>query len=175
MDNFNFIHNSTKFAKIRQSLYGITLAIISNYSNTKIYEGNKSYLIKDNTLNIIKKSCEYFGSTFEGRRRGTRILTGYSTKSPIIIEESKDIIFFPTSSPRSKNCSWISLNNVKDYRKIDKNTEIIFKNMSKISVNISYYVFTNLILRATRLNYVLNERKIVKKAKKTAKKKDNVV
>ena len=56
-----------------------------------------------------------------------------------------------------------------------KNTEIIFKNMSKISVNISYYVFTNLILRATRLNYVLNERKIVKKAKKTAKKKDNVV
>ena len=152
-----------------------TLAIISNYPNTKIYEGNKSYLIKDNTLNIIKKSCEYFGSTFEGRRRGTQILTGYSTKSPIIIEESKDIIFFPTSSPRSKNCSWISLNNVNDYRKIDKNTEIIFKNMSKISVNISYYVFTNLILRATRLNYVLNERKIVKKAKKTAKKKDNVV
>lgn len=46
-----------------------TLAIISNYPNTKIYEGNKSYLIKDNTLNIIKKSCEYFGSTFEGRRR----------------------------------------------------------------------------------------------------------
>ena len=104
-----------------------TLAIISNYPNTKIYEGNKSYLIKDNTLNIIKKSCEYFGSTFEGRRRGTRILTGYSTKSPIIIEESKDIIFFPTSSPRSKNCSWISLNNVKDYRKIDKNTEIVMK------------------------------------------------
>ena len=25
-----------------------TLAIISNYPNTKIYEGNKSYLIKDN-------------------------------------------------------------------------------------------------------------------------------
>ena len=156
-----------------------TLAIISNYPNTKIYEGNKSYLIKDNinqtVQEVLEHSCEYFGSTFEGRRRGTRILTGYSTKSPIIIEESKDIIFFPTSSPRSKNCSWISLNNVKDYRKIDKNTEIIFKNMSKISVNISYYVFTNLILRATRLNYVLNERKIVKKAKKTAKKKDNVV
>ena len=152
-----------------------TLAIISHYPNARIYEGTKSYLIKDNTYNIIKKSCEYFGSTFEGRRRGTKILTGYATKSPIIIEESRDIIFFPTSSPRSKECSWISLNNVNDYRKRDNSTEIIFKNKSKILINISYYAFTNLILRATRLNYVLNERKIVKKAKKPAKKKDNVV
>ena len=33
------------------------------------------------------------------------------------IEETNEIIFFPTESSKSANCIWISLNNIKSYEK----------------------------------------------------------
>ena len=66
-------------------------------------------------MNIIKRSCEYFGSSYNGRHEGTKKLIGISHKAPIIIEESKNLIYFPTSSPRLLDCVWIGLNNIKDY------------------------------------------------------------
>ena len=136
-----------------------TLAIISNYPNTKIYEGNKSYLIKDNTLNIIKKSCEYFGSSYLGRHEGTKSLIGVSHKSPIIIEESREIIFFPTNSPRIYECAWISLKNLQNYKKGKDNTTIIFNNGHLLNLDISYGSLDNQVLRAARLESVLRLRK----------------
>ena len=60
-------------------------------------------------MKIIENSCRYFGSSYNGRHIGTKNLTGINYKSPIIIEETKNIIFFPTTSPKQSDCSWISL------------------------------------------------------------------
>ena len=127
--------------------------------NTKIIENDNEYFINKNSLKIMEHSCEYFGSSYEGRKEGTKKLLGITHKSPIIIEESRKIIFFPTCSPESSECIWINLEKISDYFKIDtKKSAIRFKNGDILEFNISYGSLTNQILRATRLKYILEER-----------------
>lgn len=83
-----------------------TMALIPiNDDQTKIIEKDNIFIINDNIMNIIKNSCEYFGSSYLGRKEGTKKLTGITHKSPIIIEESNKLIYFPTESPRLDSCS----------------------------------------------------------------------
>ena len=78
---------------------------------------------------------------------------------PIIIEESKEIIFFPTSSPRLYECCWVSLKNIDKYQKLEKNALVLFNNGYLLELDISYGSLDNQILRATRLESVLRMRK----------------
>ena len=48
----------------------------------------------------------------------TKRLININSKSPIIIEESRNIIFFPLKSIREKSNIWISYNNLEKYVKI---------------------------------------------------------
>jgi competence protein ComK len=146
-----------------------TLAIIAKNANTAmIYENNAHFCIKEIPNEIMEESCEYFGSTFNGRQLGTTKLIGITHKVPIIIEESKNIIFFPTSSPRLSDCSWISLNNIKTVSKTNdqKGCIITFKNGKEIKINTSYNIINNQILRASKLLLELTLRKNKEKAKK---------
>lgn len=140
-----------------------TLAIIPiDEYTSKVYEEDEDYIINKSSNSIIKQNCEFYGSSYEGRCIGTKSLTGIKTKYPIIIEESRNIIFFPTSSSRTKQSSWIALNKVKSYVK-DKNTSRIqFKNETKINLDISYYSLDNQICRAIMLKSKLYERKFEK-------------
>lgn len=140
-----------------------TLALISLENKTKVFEKNKTFTVNKEVLKIMEDSCSYFGSSLSGRQKGTEKLIGVSYKAPVIVEESKNIIFFPTTSPRTKNCNWISLNNLERY--YSKNNKIIleFKNKQKIMLNLSYGIIDNQILRATRLESVLRGRKNEKK------------
>ena len=107
----------------------------------------------------MEHSCEYFGSSYEGRKEGTKKLLGITHKSPIIIEESRKIIFFPTSSPENQDCIWINLEKIDKYYKVDHKKSVIkFKNGELMEFDISIGSLTNQILRATRLKYVLEER-----------------
>ena len=128
---------------------------------SKIYESNNEYEVNLNTSKVIEHSCEYFGSTMEGRQLGTKALIGVTHKSPIYIEESSNIIFFPLNSPRNENCSWVSFNNILSYKqgKDQKSTIIKFKNGKELEVLASIGTVTNQILRSSRLQVVLNDRK----------------
>jgi competence protein ComK len=148
-----------------------TLAIIAKNNNSSlIYEDNENFIIKEVPNEIMEESCEYFGSTFTGRQIGTTKLIGITHKVPIIIEESKGIIFFPTASPRLDNCSWLSLNNIKSIKKLNnkKGCLITFKNGKNLNVNTSYNIINNQILRASKLQLEITLRKnqeILKKSK----------
>ena len=107
----------------------------------------------------MEDSCQFFGSSLLGRQKGTTRLIGVSHKAPIIVEESKEIIFFPTLSPRKSSCSWISLKNIDSYYNKNKSVLIKFKNNSQLELNMSYGIIDNQILRATRLESVLRSRK----------------
>ena len=138
-----------------------TIALIPISTNeTKVIEEDNVYIISKSTTEIVKDSCEYFGSSFEGRKEGTKNLVGITYKAPIIIEESRNIIFFPTSSPRFENCTWISLNHVNDYINNQGNGLIKFKNGISIELTTSFGSLENQVLRATRLESVLRRRKI---------------
>ena len=141
-----------------------TLAIIPLGENiSKVYEEEAEYIVSKSPNAIIKDNCEFYGSSYDGRCRGTKKLTGIKSKFPIIIEESRNIIFFPTASIRSNENSWIALNNIKDYQECNLNSNITFKNNENLELDISYYSLDNQICRAHMLNSKLYDKKVEKK------------
>ena len=62
-------------------------------NSSRIIENNESYVINVPPMQVLEHSCEYFGSSFNGRKEGTKKLLGITHKSPIIVEESRKIIF----------------------------------------------------------------------------------
>ena len=141
-----------------------TLAIIPlDNSTSMIYEEDTEYVVKKSSNSIIKDNCEFYGSSYQGRCVGTKTLTGIKSKFPIIIEESRNIIFFPTSSSRTKQSSWIALNKIKSYSRKEYISEVEFKNNNKIDLDISYYSLENQICRAIILKSKLYERKLEEK------------
>ena len=93
-----------------------TLAIIPiNDNSSKVYEEETEYVVNKNVHKIIDFNCKFYGSSYAGRCEGTKYLLGIKSKYPIIIEESRNLIFFPTSSTRKLDNAWISLNKIKNY------------------------------------------------------------
>ena len=143
--------------------YEITLdtaAIIGiNEKSTKIVENKKDYIINDNSYAVMEHSCEYFGSSYNGRCLGSKKMLGANYKVPIIVEESNELIFFPISEIEKPGCIWISL---KWFDKVvvDNNTTYIcLKNGKKIPTTISKYSIENQVLRSSKLHLILSERK----------------
>ena len=137
-----------------------TIALIPITSTkTKVYELENEFVVDKSGLKIMEESCEFFGSSLEGRQKGTKRLIGITHKSPVIVEESRNIIFFPTNSPRLEKCCWISLNNLENISKLPNNTLLIFKNSRELYLDISFNILDNQILRATRLESVSRKRR----------------
>lgn len=137
-----------------------TLAIVPiSESKTKIYEDKNVIIVSKNSQKIIEENCVYYGSSYQGRKKGTVELTGVTHKSPILIEDSNSIIFFPTSSPRLKTCSWISLNNLETSYSNGLSSILKFQNDLTIKLPVSGKIINNQILRATRLEAILLRRK----------------
>lgn len=142
---------------------GSTLAVIALPGNrSRIYEEEREFDLNVAPTSIIDHSCRFFGSSYAGRFEGTKNLLGINYKAPIIIEESRELIFFPTSSPRFEDCSWISMNHLKEYQHSGKYSKILFYNGLELPLHISYGSLQNQALRATRLQVVLRSRKLNK-------------
>ncbi len=138
-----------------------TLAIVPDQGKSVVYEDEERYLVKQTPYEIMEASCLYFGSSYNGRREGAKEILGAEYKVPIVIDDSSNIIVFPTTSPLSQDCVWLSLSHIKDYKKIDaNNTKIIFNNGKEIVVPSSYRTIENQISRASRLDYILRRRKL---------------
>ena len=138
-----------------------TLAIMSeDRGKSKILEDGNNYIINQKPYNIIDHSCKYFGSSYEGRKQGSKEIIGANYKLPIIVEDGRNIVFFPTLSADDDDCMWIAVNKIKNYEESEFNTtKITFLNNESIIVPLSYRSIQNQIFRATRLSYLLNERK----------------
>ncbi len=102
----------------------------------------------------------FFWKFIYGRHEGTKSVLGINYKSPIVVEESNEIIFFPTASPRVEECHWISLKHVDKFEKNGLKTKILFKNGQELNLNVSYGSLENQLLRATRLQSIMRDRKI---------------
>lgn len=142
-----------------------TLAVIStSFKKAKIIEKDTEYHVESSGYEVMDYSCQYFGSSYQGRVLGSKNLLKANYKLPVIVEETKNMIFFPTTTPTGEDCCWISLKDVKNYEALGKNTVIYFKNGAQIVVPTSKASIENQILRSSRLACILEERKNVKKA-----------
>ena len=138
-----------------------TLAIVPNQKKgSLVYEDEFRYLVNQTPYTIMEESCKYFGSSFEGRREGAREMLGAEYKVPIVVEDSDNLILFPTTSPLSPDCCWISLKRIKKYYCIDQNhTKIVFDNGKEIIIDCSFRTIENQVSRGSRLDFILRSRK----------------
>lgn len=138
-----------------------TLAIIPIIPDkSKIIETNKEYIVNKKVYEIMENSCCYFGSSLSGRTEGSKKLLGTGYKIPIIVEESKEIIFFPTTSPLKNECCWVAIQHIKNCNFFEEDKTIInFENNNELIINVPYFSIKNQILRATRLESILRKRK----------------
>lgn len=137
--------------------------VIMPYGNNKsrVYEFDDEFIVNKEVSEIIKNSCLYFGSSLDGRKEGTKHLINCEMKVPIIIEDSQNLIIFPTFSYRNKKNVWISYNNLLKYSKLDnEHTKLSFKQAKDVTVEIKYNIIDNQIIRCIKLESVLNKRRL---------------
>ncbi|MFS0782944.1 competence protein ComK [Bacillus sp. 1P06AnD] len=132
--------------------------IVEGKQSSHVTEVESEFAARGKPIDIIKKSCEYFGSDYEGRRRGTRHLTGYTHKAPIEIEKSFSIFMFPTSSPERDDCIWISSSHILRFSKNGPfETNVLFRNKKHICLPISFSVFESQVARTAILKSKLEQ------------------
>jgi len=133
--------------------------LIVNPDSAKVIEEGKELFINQPVHKIISSSCRYFGSTLEGRMQGTKEMININYKPPIIIEESREMIFFPITSSFERQFHWIALHAVKNYQSLENQTLITFQNGELLTLPVSFSSFDNQYLRATKLLMILRRRK----------------
>jgi len=140
-----------------------TMAIIPMEYGSKIYskilEVDEELISPFKPYEIIKKSCQYFGSSYEGRKEGTRELIGITHKAPIVIDTNTSIYFFPTTSPVNIQCIWFAHDHILSHRKDSSNqTIVVFRNKQSLIAPVSYRSFQNQVLRTALLKTKLMQR-----------------
>ncbi len=126
---------------------------------TKVIEKQRSFIINRSVYEILSYSCEYYGSSLEGRMKGAKKQLGMGYKLPITIEGSQEIIIFPTTSPTRDDCSWIAIKNIDTYRAIDNCVEVHFFGGAKEIFELSIDSLENQMFRATKLMMIIRNRK----------------
>ncbi len=140
-----------------------TMALIPiNEHQTLVKEVKKDYLINKKAYEIMEESCEYYGSSYKGRVVAAKKMLDTHYKVPILLEESENIVFFPTKSAELDDCCWINYNFIKEYKKNGKKVKITFSNNQKENFDISKLSLENQISRSSRLELISRKRKINK-------------
>ncbi len=134
---------------------GKTLIIYYNNFNTVMINTDGKIIINGNFIrSILNKSCIFYGSSLNGRLKGSKDLLKCRYKLPIIISESNRLIFFPVNK-----YFWINFNMIESFEKKKNHTIITFKNGYKRSIFVSYRVVNNQMLKCSRLWLEYLERK----------------
>ena len=106
-----------------------TLAVVPNECNgSLIYEDKDRYIVKQTPYQVMESSCLYFGSSYKGRKEGTKNILGAEYKVPIIVDDSDNIIVFPTTSP-------LFISKLTSF-KAQKYSFFLLLFLSKIAINI---------------------------------------
>ena len=150
--------------KVREADYSInrfTMAIIpkENKFCSEVLEYEKEIIVDKRPLDVIDQSCRYFGSSYSGRKTGTKDLMRVTHKSPIVIDPANSIYFFPTTSSTRADCAWISHSFVKEYSATkDYNTNVTFTNGKQIILPLSAKSFENQLFRTAQLRTTISSR-----------------
>lgn len=119
---------------------------------SQVHEISGTFIVPRKPIEIIKHSCTYFGSTYNGRVLGAQKLLNATHKIPIVVDSATSLYFFPTSSAAREDCHWISLELILRHYPTELNfTKIVFRNNRTIDFPCSYTIIKNQLLRTAYL------------------------
>ncbi|RWZ55198.1 competence protein ComK [Halobacillus fulvus] len=141
-----------------------TMALIAKHREdgsiiTIVLESKGTYTVEKCPSQIVDESCRYFASSLEGRMSGTKQITNYTHKPPIVISEAMQIYFFPIISPKRKDCTWVAHKFIRSYNgETDQTTTIQFTNGSSVNIPVSIGMFANQVQRTAHFRVILEDR-----------------
>lgn len=143
----------------------ITMAVLSTVSSDGqqgaiVLEESQEYQVPVTPTKMVDSACVLYGSSLRGRLDGTRGISQITHKAPIAIDPASGIYFFPTMSPKHKQCSWISHSHVKHIEAENNNsqTTVHFRNGQMITIDVSFGIMLNQQHRTAQFRYALNLR-----------------
>lgn len=133
-----------------------TIAVLPLQKEKNIYsqviETDKTFQVKMKPMQIIDRSCRYYGSSYAGRKAGTFEIINVSHKPPIAVDHVNNIFMFPTLSSSRPQCGWISLKHVEDCNPTDlDNTNVFLKNGRTLELPVSSASFQHQVHRTAWL------------------------
>ncbi|MEH7460011.1 competence protein [Bacillus pseudomycoides] len=127
---------------------------------TRVIEVEDSFFMFQKPLDIVERSCRKHGSSFLGRKEGTKELTRITHKAPIAISPTDQLYFFPTYSYSRKECAWLSHFHIVSNRELaDGNLIIRFINGLAVKLEMSKSSFENQQNRTAKLRTEYEDRK----------------
>jgi competence protein ComK len=96
-----------------------TLFMIPDYDRhdrvcTLVQEGKESLIVSQSPKKILEDTMKYYGFTLEGAINGAKAVLGNYHMVPIVVSAPLNMYWFPTQSPSSEHCIWISLVHIED-------------------------------------------------------------
>lgn len=129
---------------------------VENENNVLIIEKKSKICFKSDCLKIIKFSCNYYGHSYKIQRQFIIDNFNFYIKTPIVLSEYEMIIFFPTTTPKSKECIWIAYNNIERYVSENNYTKIFFKGGKVLNVSASYTTIDSQITKCIKIEKFIN-------------------
>lgn len=87
--------------------------------HTIVYDRRGIYEVAKSPLNLVKKNCNLFGSSYEASLQQSKYVLGKTQthKLPVVVgyDFGKPLILYPLFSPQSKQNTWIMFNNVTEF------------------------------------------------------------
>lgn len=133
---------------------------LGNSNGTMVIEKKRTFNVEVDAFRLLKKSCMWYGNSYNAQRQFIIDKFNFYIKTPIIIDGRDLLIFFPTTTPSSKECIWVCYNNVDRYIKEKTYTKIYFKGGKILNISASYTTVDNQITRCIRIEKYLNDRLI---------------
>lgn len=125
---------------------------------SKVYEYNCQFIVNKTSLNIIKESCLFYGCSYSGRKESSNYLLDIEMKTPIMIDDKLDIIFFPTSSCVREDSIWVSYQNLIKYTSYnDISSTLLFYNNIKVNIGCKYHIIDNQYIKCIKLEKLISK------------------
>ncbi len=118
--------------------------------NTTVETTHGDVIFKGNVIKkILNESCINYGSSLNGRIKGSKYALKSKYKLPIIISEKEKLVFFPVKEMGRE--IWVNFDMIKEVKRKNNGVDVSFKNGFNKEINVSYTVFNNQVLKASRL------------------------
>jgi len=124
---------------------------------TIVIEENQMFQVKTKPIAVIDHSCCFFGSSYNGRKEGAAALLNYTHMAPIAINDAYDMILFPLTSPKNRDCIWLSHKHIQNWQNFQNDTIIQFTNFQIKILPIFYSTFEIKLNRAAQYRCKLLE------------------
>lgn len=131
---------------------------LGNSNGTMVIEKDRKFTVEIDCFKLLKKSCTWYGNSYNIQRQFVIDKFNFSIKTPIVMNGRDAIIFFPTCSPSSKECIWVCYNNVDRYVKEKDYTKIYFKGGKILNISASYSTIDNQITRCIKIEKFIHDK-----------------